>query len=100
MGYAQHAATCCRTAAEHLTTYYGQLAATALGEPQLARALDEPTPSAAESEAFDNQELVKVLRQLSEIGATEYMRPFVLRLSELAKSPGKHALIAHLALQI
>ncbi|HET7594086.1 MAG TPA: lytic transglycosylase domain-containing protein [Stellaceae bacterium] len=100
MGYDQLAATWYRTAAEHLTTYYGQLAATALGEPQLARALDEPTPTAAESEAFDNQELVKALHQLSEIGATEYMRPFVLRLSELAKSPGDHALIAHLALQI
>jgi soluble lytic murein transglycosylase len=100
MGYDQLAATWYRTAAEHLTTYYGQLAATALGETKLERALDEPTPSAAESETFDNQELVKVLRQLAEIGAPEYMRPFVLRLSELAKSPGEHALIAHLALQI
>ena len=100
MGYDQLAATWYRTAAEHLTTYYGQLAATALGEPQLARALDEPTPSAAESDAFENQELVKVLHELSQIGATEYMRPFVLRLSDLAKSPGEHALLAHLALQI
>ncbi len=100
MGYDQLAATWYRTAAEHLTTYYGQLAATALGEPKLERALDEPTPSAAESEAFDKQELVRVLRQLSEIDATEYMRPFMLRLSELAKSPGEHALVAHLALQV
>jgi soluble lytic murein transglycosylase len=100
MGYDQLAATWYRTAAEHVTTYYGQLAATALGEPQLARALDEPTPSPAESDAFENRELVKVLHELAEIGATEYMRPFVLRLSELAKSPGEHALLAHLALQI
>jgi soluble lytic murein transglycosylase len=100
MGYDQLAATWYRTAAEHVTTYYGQLAATALGEPQLERALDEPTPTQAESEAFQNRELVKVLHELAEIGATEYMRPFVLRLSDLAKSPGEHALLAHLALQI
>ena len=100
MGYDQLAATWYRTAAEHLTTYYGQLAATSFGDPKLERALDEPTPSAEEAEAFDNSELVKVLHQLSEIGATEYMRPFVLRLSELAKSPGEHAMLAHLALQI
>jgi soluble lytic murein transglycosylase len=100
MGYDQLAATWYRTAAEHLTTYYGQLAATALGETKIDRALDEPTPSATESEAFDGQELVKVLRELAEIEASEYMRPFVLRLSELAKSPGEHALVAHLALQI
>jgi len=100
MGYDQLAATWYRTAAEHVTTYYGQLAATALGEPQFARAVDEPAPTPAESDAFENQELVKVLHELAEIGAAEYMRPFVLRLSDLAKSPGEHALLAHLTLQL
>src|SRR5258708_39039016 len=99
MGYDQLAATWYRTAAEHLTTYYGQLAATALGEPKLERALDEPTPSAAESEAFDKPELVRGLRQLSESDATEYMRPFMLRLSQLAQAPPEQALVADLALQ-
>jgi soluble lytic murein transglycosylase len=100
MGYNQLAATWYRTAAEHVTTYYGQLATAALSEPPLSHALDEPTPTAADTTAFETHELVQVLLALSEIGANEYMRPFLLRLSELAKTPGEHALITHLALKI
>lgn len=100
MGYDQLAATWYRTAAEHLTTFYGQLAADALGETRLARALEEPTPTSAETDAFNQQELVRVLHELDEIGAGEYMRPFVLRLGDLAKTPAQHALVAHLALEI
>jgi soluble lytic murein transglycosylase len=100
MGYNQLAATWYRTAAEHVTTYYGQLAAAALSEPTLVHALEEPTPTAADTDAFEKHELVQVLRDLADAGASEYMRPFVLRLSELAKTPGEHALITHLALKI
>ena len=100
MGYDQLASTWYRSAAEHVTTYYGQLAAAGLGEPKLERVLDEPAPTAEETAAFDKREIVQVLRDLAEVGATEYMRPFIMRLSELAKTPGEHALVAHLALHI
>lgn len=100
MGYHQLAGAWYSTAAEQVTTYYGQLAAAALGEPRAARALQEPKPSAADTAAFEKRELVHVMEDLAAIGASEYMRPFALRLSELAKTPAEHALLAHLAVKL
>ncbi len=85
------------TAAEQTTTYYGQLAAAAIGEVSIARAFAEPKPSTAEATAFESRELVQVLRGLNAVGATDYMRSFLIRLSDLAKTPGDHVLIARLA---
>jgi soluble lytic murein transglycosylase len=100
MGYNELSATWYRTASEHPTTFYGQLAATSAGEAPLQHALDEPTPTAADVATFEGHELVEVLRDLAKVDADEYMRPFVLRLSELAKTPGQHVLLTHLALKI
>jgi soluble lytic murein transglycosylase len=85
-------------AAEYTATYYGQLAAAKLGDgaprPTLA---PEPTPSAAARAAFGRRELVRAARMLSEIGGDDPVRPFVLRLTELAKTANDYALVAGFA---
>jgi soluble lytic murein transglycosylase len=88
------------TAAEQVTTYYGQLAATAVGEVSVARVVAEPKPSPADIVTFDKLELVQVAQLLGEIGANDQMRPFLLRLSELSKSPAEHVLVARLAAKL
>lgn len=100
MGFRQLAAAWYRTAALQVTTYYGQLAAAALGQPELARGIGEPQPTEAEAEAFGQQELVRVMRDLAEIGASDYVGPFARRVSELAKTPGEHVLLAHFVEQV
>ncbi|HEV2549710.1 MAG TPA: lytic transglycosylase domain-containing protein [Stellaceae bacterium] len=96
--YREVAAAWYRTAAEQVTTYYGQLAATTIGLPSLAHAV-AAKPSAAEKTTFEKHELVRVLIELSEVGGGDYMRPFARRLSELAKTPAEHVLLAHLMMR-
>jgi soluble lytic murein transglycosylase len=100
MNYRQLAQAWYATAAEQVTTYYGQLAATALGDARLSRALIEPKPTAADIAAFDKSELVNVMRELAEVGAADYIGPFARRVSELARSPGEHVLLAHLVVKL
>jgi soluble lytic murein transglycosylase len=100
MKYRQLAAAWYGTAAEQMTTYYGQLAATALGDPGAVRNVSEPKPTPAETAAFEKRELVRVLQELGQVGGADYMRPFALRLSEQAKIPAEHALLAHLVVEL
>jgi soluble lytic murein transglycosylase len=100
MGFRQLSAAWYGTAAEQVTTYYGQLAASALGQPNIAHVIAEPAPSPGEIAAFDKHELVQVLRALGEVGATDYMGPFTKRVTELAKSPAEYALLARLMVKL
>lgn len=88
------------TAAVQVTTYYGQLAATTLGEPTIARGITEPKATAAETAAFDRHELVQAMRAMAQVGANDYIGPFARRVSELAKVPAEHALLAHLVVKL
>ena len=99
-GYKDLASTWYQTAAKHLATYYGQLAAAKIGGDGKAAVLEDPLPSQAEIAAFDKQELVRVTRALAEAEAADFAKPFILKLSDLAKTPGDHALVATLAEQI
>ncbi len=86
-----------RTAARHPTTYYGQLAAVRL---RPGRGLDlppEPQPDAAEVDAFEAHELVRVVRILSQLDKRDALRPFVLGLGNAKKTPGWRAMTAALA---
>jgi soluble lytic murein transglycosylase len=83
-------------AAAHSTTYYGQIAATALiGRP--APALSTPEPAAEERQAFERSELVRAARLLHEIDQSQRVKAFVTRLVLNAKTPGEHTLAAELA---
>jgi soluble lytic murein transglycosylase len=87
-------------AAQYLTTYYGQLAAAQIGADGKAAALEDPKPSPQEIAAFDQKELVRIVRGLADAEAADFAKPFVLRLSELAKTPDEHALVAALAIEV
>src|SRR5258707_5671372 len=84
------AATWFATAAEHATTYYGQLArAKAVGEAA-GRLAAEPKPTAEESAQFRKGELVRVVQMLGEVGETDRLGHFIHRLSGLGENPSLH----------
>ncbi|HZL58118.1 MAG TPA: lytic transglycosylase domain-containing protein [Stellaceae bacterium] len=99
MGYRELAAAWFDTAAERVTTYYGQLAA-AKRNAQPARFLTEPRPSATETAAFNQRELVRLARDLGEANADDMERPFIHRLTDLAETPVDYLLVTRLALEI
>ncbi|HEX3209361.1 MAG TPA: transglycosylase SLT domain-containing protein [Geminicoccaceae bacterium] len=82
-------------AAKHQIAYYGQLAAEELGTA------DPPAPApvadAALRASFEAKELVRVARMLIEVGATDDLLPFLIRLADLAASPAEVGLIGELA---
>jgi soluble lytic murein transglycosylase len=100
LGYRQLGAAWYATAAAQMTTYYGQLAASALGQGDLPHSVAEPKPTAAETAAFNKRELVQVIEELADVGASDFAGPFAKRMSELAQSPGEHALLARLMLRM
>lgn len=91
------AATWYDTAAPFATTYYGQLAAAHLGTTAATFKLTEPDPTPAESQAFDRNELVRVARDLAQIGDTDDLPVFLKRIADEAKTPSDYALTARLA---
>jgi soluble lytic murein transglycosylase len=84
-------------AAEHGTTYYGQLAAARLGRVAAPDFPTELQPSRDESDAFNHQELVRVARMLAELDQQDLAKAFLLQLNSMAKTPMEYQLIAMLA---
>ncbi len=84
-------------AAGHVTTYYGQLAAARLSKDHEWPLPSDPLASAKDIEAFEKHELTRVVRMLGEIGVAEAIGPFVMRLNDIAETPGQRALAANLA---
>lgn len=84
--------------ADHMTTFYGQLAAHQLGAAAPSRPVVEPRPSAEQLARFNAQELVRAARWFFESGGREYhAKAFLLRLAEMAKTPLDYAMLADLA---
>ena len=83
------------TAATNPTSFYGQLAAarTDGGAP----VLEDPAPTEEDKRNFEHDELVHIARLLGQIGQTDLMRPFLLRLIEIDRSPGMRLQAAALA---
>jgi peptidoglycan lytic transglycosylase len=84
-------------AAAHLTTFYGQIAATRLGPVTGAQLPPDPTPAEADAAAFAAREVPRVVRRLAAIGEVGRIDPFVLRLVEVADKPEQMTLTARLA---
>jgi soluble lytic murein transglycosylase len=84
------------TAAENATTYYGQLAQTRIGGDAPRRLAVEPKPTGEETTQFRKRELVRAVEMLGEIGETDRLSSFMHKLSEQAKTPGEHVLVAAL----
>jgi soluble lytic murein transglycosylase len=84
-------------AAQHWTTYYGQLALDALGRRMDAALPNDPSPTAEDVRRFENRELARLVNMLAAAGLDEWLRPFVLQLDEIAETPGERALVGALA---
>lgn len=86
-------------AAEHATTYYGQLALVALG-PDAARLDLPPDPQVTEEEreAFRNREVIEALRLLAEFNEDYYFRVFIYHLDDEMTTPEETAMLSDIAL--
>jgi soluble lytic murein transglycosylase len=92
-------------AAEYPTTFYGQLAALALGDSaaELARQIDalrDPTWNRAAALAFASHEVVRAAAWLVAWGDPYRARAFLLRMDDLAPDPAERAIAADFALRV
>jgi len=87
-------------AAVHVTTYYGQIAATALTNRSTAPALATPAAAPEERQAFERSELVRAARLLNEIDQSQRTKAFITRLVLNARTPGQHTLASELATRL
>lgn len=78
-------------AAEHLTTFYGQVAAGKLSDAAPALPAD-PKPTPDEVQAFHRNEIARIVEILNAHGPNELFVAFSVALVERAKSPGEKAL--------
>jgi soluble lytic murein transglycosylase len=83
--------------ADHMATFYGQLAAHELGHDAPPRPLPEPVPDAAELAQFNNNEVVRAARLFFELGDRDYAKHFLLHMADNAKTPTMFAMLANLA---
>ncbi len=97
MGEATLANTWYTNAARQITTYYGQLAATRLGSAGLAAVAPEPVPTAAETAAYEANDLARAARDLAALGDNDDVPIFLRRLDDEARTPAQFALTARLA---
>ena len=83
--------------AEHMSTFYGQLAAHQLGDNAPPRPTPEPRPDAAEQARFNTDELVRADRAFFVLADRAESKIFLLNLAEHAKTPTEFAMLADLA---
>lgn len=84
-------------AAQHGTTFYGQLAAHALDAKQPLDLPDAIQPTAEQTRQFQRREVVRAAQILVELDQEERLRPFIMRLVSTAVTPEEHKLVAQLA---
>jgi soluble lytic murein transglycosylase len=84
-------------AADHVATFYGQLAAHRLGDEAPPRPVPEPIPDPAELAKFNKNEVVRATRILLELGYREQSAAFLLNLADKATTPAQFAMVAALA---
>ncbi len=77
------------------TAFYGQLAAARIDGA--APLLEDPAPTDSDKRTFERDELVHIARELGQIGQTDMMRPFLVRLIDINRSPGVRVQAAALA---
>ena len=96
-GKADLAAKWYAAGADHMATFYGQLAAHQLGHDAPPRPVPEPVPDAAERTQFDDDEVVRADRIFFELGDAAHAKLFLLHLADNAKTPARFAMLANLA---
>src|SRR5262249_15815142 len=83
--------------ADHMATFYGQLAAHELGHDAPPRPVPEPVPDAAELECFNDNEMVRAARVFFALGDRDHSKTFLLHLADNANTPTMFAMLANLA---
>ena len=89
-----------KIAARYRFTYYGHLATLKMGRKTARPLPADIEPTTAERGAFEAREVVQAARLLGLLKEREHIRPLLNHLSENAKSPGEHVLIARLAIDV
>ena len=84
-------------AAQHVTTFYGQLAAPHVGSSLKQLIPPDPEPTPAARKTFENRELVKATKLVARSGNRAWLRSFVLTLMEEVKTPDEQELVTELA---
>ncbi len=92
-------------AAAFPVTFYGQMAALALGEngariSQRINTLAIPRPTESEARAFMGRELPRLILTLNDLGEARRARPFLLRLEDSAPTNAERLLVARIATAI
>ncbi|MBW8304892.1 MAG: lytic transglycosylase domain-containing protein, partial [Brevundimonas sp.] len=85
-----------RNGAQHIQTFYGQLAAEKAGLTALTLPGD-PTPTAEQRAAFEANEVVRALRILGETGETSLFRVFAYQLDDDLPGASELALLMDLS---
>lgn len=86
--------------AEHSTTYYGQLAAGRLVDPNALTFPDSPPVLPEDRAALQNNPLLPVVSALAALGREDELRLFMTRLFQDAQTPGQQRLVAEQALDL
>lgn len=84
-------------AADHMVTFYGQLAAHQLGEDAPPHPVPEPVPDAAELARFNQIEEVRAARIFLGFGYRDQSKAFLLKMADDATTPTGFAMLATLA---
>lgn len=88
-------------AAEHVYTYYGQLAAEQIGGLQAARGFAAPiTPTAEETARFEARPVARALKILADLKADQPFLIFSYQLDDDLDSPGEYVLLKQVAQRI
>lgn len=100
MGNGGEAARWYEAAAQHPTTYYGQLAAGELGRPTVASLPPMPEVSPIARERFEEHVLMRAVRVLSALDQDEWAQTLFFDMIEDAESPAHYRVLADVALSI
>lgn len=84
--------------AQYVTAYYGQLSAARLDDHHWPLP-SAPKPSVDDVKRFDSREMVRAIRIMLEMGASDNLRAFFVRLNDVLEAPGERTLVANLAAQ-
>ena len=85
--------------AEHMATFYGQLAAHQLGDDAPPHPVPEPVPTSTERADFDSSEQVRATQVFFALGDRADSKAFLLHLADRAETPTQFAMLAALAEQ-
>ncbi|TVR98931.1 MAG: lytic transglycosylase domain-containing protein [Rhodospirillales bacterium] len=86
-----------RAAAQHPSTFYGQLAAARITPDRPLPLAPDPVPSAAERRAFDSHELTAAVHLLTGFGQRDLAGTFLLHLATIGDGPAWPVMAAALA---